>query len=445
LQVSEVPLIRTFGVMLAIGIVAMFIAGLPGTTSVLEARERRHPTTPGAATLPHGPLERFVRWLCFSGRRITLPLVLAGVAVIVAGLAVEGRFTIQTDPEQWAPQGGETVRDLRALRDGAGFSTELSLLIEADDVTATPVASWMQEYSAAQLEAHRSQIVHGFSLASVAADVTGVPPGQDEMALLLGGALDDPPTYEIAPEDFVASFISPDKTKAALIFPITNIPLSEREALLDAMLADLDPPPGVRVDAAVLPPDDVTVTPAGLVVVGVELVNLLEANRSVITWTAIAAVAIWLLIWYRRLSMALLPLFPVLIAVGGSSLVIFATGLELSPLTTVTGPLVIAVCTEFTVLLLARYLEERGRGRTPEEAVEIGAVRIGRAFVASGLTAVGGFAVLALSSFPLLRDFGIVVALSVLVALLAALVVLPPLLMWADRSRWVPDFHPGDD
>ncbi len=442
LQMSEVPLIRSFGVMLAIGIAAMFLAGLPVASAVLEGREQRRPTRAGDVTMASGALERVVRRLCTFAGGATLPLVAIGIVIIVAGLAVEGRFTIQTDPERWVPQDGQTVQDLHSLRAGAGFSTELSLLIEADDVTATPVARWMEEYSAAQLTEHGDELVHGFSLAAIASDVTGAPPGQEELDLLLGGALDDPPTYDMAPEDIVESFISPDRTKAALIFPITNIPLDRRSALLDELLADLDPPPGATVTIAPRP-DDVTVTPAGLVVVGVRLVELLEANRSLITWTAIAAVGLWLLLWYRRLSMAILPLFPVLIAIGGSSLVIFATGLELSPLTTVTGPLVIAVCTEFTVLLLARYVEERGNGRTPEEAVALGAVRIGRAFVASGLTAIGGFAVLALSSFPLLRDFGIVVALSVLVALISALVVLPPLLMWADGSRWVPDFHPG--
>ena len=44
---------------------------------------------------------------------------------------------------------------------------------------------------------------------------------------------------------------------------------------------------------------------------------------------------------------------------------------------------------------------------------------------------------IATSSLPLLRDFGVVVALNVAVALLSALVVLPPLLVWADRRNWV--------
>ena len=55
----------------------------------------------------------------------------------------------------------------------------------------------------------------------------------------------------------------------------------------------------------------------------------------------------------------------------------------------------------------------------------------------SGLTAIVGVAVLSFSSMPLLRDFGRVVAMNITVALLSALVVLPPLLVWAERRGWV--------
>jgi uncharacterized membrane protein YdfJ with MMPL/SSD domain len=48
-----------------------------------------------------------------------------------------------------------------------------------------------------------------------------------------------------------------------------------------------------------------------------------------------------------------------------------------------------------------------------------------------------GVGVIATSSLPLLRDFGIIVAMNVAVALLAALIVLPPLLVWADNRGWV--------
>jgi hypothetical protein len=53
------------------------------------------------------------------------------------------------------------------------------------------------------------------------------------------------------------------------------------------------------------------------------------------------------------------------------------------------------------------------------------------------MTATAGVAVIATSSLPLLRDFGIIVALNVAVALISALVFLPPMLVWADERNWV--------
>jgi hypothetical protein len=41
--------------------------------------------------------------------------------------------------------------------------------------------------------------------------------------------------------------------------------------------------------------------------------------------------------------------------------------------------------------------------------------------------------VLIMSSLPLLRDFGIIVTLNVTIALLSALVLMPPMLVWADQ------------
>jgi uncharacterized protein len=128
---------------------------------------------------------------------------------------------------------------------------------------------------------------------------------------------------------------------------------------------------------------------------------------------------------------------PVGIAVGTASLVAYAADFNLSPMTAVGGPLVVALCTEFTSLILLRFVEERRRGVEAQEAMDVVGQRTGRAFIVSGMTAIVGVAVLSFSSLPLLRDFGRVVAMNVAVALLSALVVLPPLLVWAERRGWV--------
>ena len=185
------------------------------------------------------------------------------------------------------------------------------------------------------------------------------------------------------------------------------------------------------------PPSGVRATPSGLAVVGVGLLDNLKANRALLTYLAILFVFLFLTVRLRSAVRALLSLVPVLVAVGAASLFAWILQLKLSPMTAVAGPLVVAACTEFTSLILLRFVEERRRGFTPREAVTITASHTGRAFIVSALTAVAGVAVIATSSLPLLRDFGAVVALNVAVALLSALIVLPPLLVWADRRNWV--------
>ena len=87
--------------------------------------------------------------------------------------------------------------------------------------------------------------------------------------------------------------------------------------------------------------------------------------------------------------------------------------------------------------LLDAIIEERRRGYSPREAMNVTARRTGRAFIVSALTAISGVAVIAFSTLPLLRDFGLIVAMNVTVALVSALVFLPPMLVWAENRGWV--------
>ncbi len=49
------------------------------------------------------------------------------------------------------------------------------------------------------------------------------------------------------------------------------------------------------------------------------------------------------------------------------------------------------------------------------------------------------------SALPLLRDFGLIVTLNVAIALLAALVVMPPLSVWVDEKGWLGTQSQGSD
>jgi predicted RND superfamily exporter protein len=100
--------------------------------------------------------------------------------------------------------------------------------------------------------------------------------------------------------------------------------------------------------------------------------------------------------------------------------------------------LVIAISTEFSVLLSARYREEREAGASVEDAL-LRTYRVtGAAVLASGVTAIAGFAVLIASDIAMLRDFGLVTVLNLAVSLVGVLAVLPAVLVLAERGQLVP-------
>jgi uncharacterized protein len=144
------------------------------------------------------------------------------------------------------------------------------------------------------------------------------------------------------------------------------------------------------------------------------------------------AVAIALLAVYRSAFRALVPLVPIVLATGWSALVVAVTGIALNPMSATLGALVIAIATEFSVILSARFREERARGRSVGEALRLTYARTGVAVLASGVTAIAGFAVLTVSGITMLRDFGLVTVLDLGVALLGVMLVLPATLVWAE-------------
>jgi predicted RND superfamily exporter protein len=98
------------------------------------------------------------------------------------------------------------------------------------------------------------------------------------------------------------------------------------------------------------------------------------------------------------------------------------------------GALVIAISTEFSVLLSERYRQERAAGHATGDALARTYRSTGAAVLASGATAIAGFAVLVVSDIRMLRDFGFVTVVDLTVSLIGVLLVLPAVLVLAERG-----------
>jgi hypothetical protein len=102
---------------------------------------------------------------------------------------------------------------------------------------------------------------------------------------------------------------------------------------------------------------------------------------------------------------------------------------------------VIAISTEFSVLLAERFRQERQRGYGLREALERTYRSTGAAVTASGITAIAGFAVLIVSSITMLREFGLVTFVDLSVSLGGVLLMLPAVLALSEpnalRDRFI--------
>ncbi len=416
LHLSDVPMIRDFGTMLAVGAIIVFVTSITLISAVVFLRERTRIGPQIASTHPRFEVERIVGNLTSRTVGRLAPIALVAAVVAVGGLYVSRKIPTETDPEKFVPANSSVLVDLHRVRDVAGSTSELNLLVETSDgrsVLDQDVLDWMAAVEERQKDEH-SQLGQSNSVASLTQQLTGSAPttasAQDAM--------------QAAPRALVDSVISPDGRSASITFAIGgDDSLDERKQLTQA----------VENDARA--PDGVTIAPAGIAVIGTASVDALSANRDLMSFVAIAAIFVALLAVFRSPVKAVAPLLPVVLALGASAMMLYAGGISYSPLTSISGPLIIAMGTEFNILLMSRYFEERATGVEPRDAMALASRRIGRAIMASGLTMLGGFAVLAFSDFSLLDNFGKVTALNIGVSLLSTLILLPPLLVWADEDR----------
>jgi hypothetical protein len=423
LSLSPVPAVRDFGFLLALGVAVLFGVALialnamlyrfdkPKAADTAGVRESSAPAKPERK--PRLDIGRYL--VAISSRSVRFGAVVVGVAVVLAmgGFAVDHLVPVQTDIEKLVPADAPGLVAMNQVRDATGSSTTIQFMVTAPDVTSPSVLAWMANYETREAKAH-TEIVRVTSLATVMNLEAGK--AAPSSAVVAG-------TLAQLPAQIRSGLVSDDHRSAAVTFDVTEMSISQVADLINSLRDDAQAPAGVAVRAA------------GTTNLAASVVGSMTDKRVEIALVGFLAVFVGLLIVYRSWRRALTPVLPIILVTGWSSGVMWLLGMELNPLTAVMSALIIGVGTEFAVLLLERFWEELGRGVEPREAMKQAVSRIGRAIAASGLTVVAGFGALMASSFPSIREFGVVTVIDVLLALVATIVVVPPLALWLVRRR----------
>lgn len=443
---SPVPMVRQFGLVLVAGILIALLCALALGTAVLvfvgdgdhtaPAWLRRPSDAFGAAWRGAGELittSRVAVRAAAAGRRLrngSLRLVTMhpgralAVALVLAGLGwgLEARTGVESNIERLVPADLPGLQGLKALQAGTGVAGEVDVLVQGRRLTDPKVITWMADYQRRVLRRYgysaargcgKAELCPSFSLSDLAAAGGAKTSGQVDALL------------SAVPAYFSQGVLTRDRRSASLAFGIKLDGLDRQLEVMRGMEAELNPPPGVRARLA------------GLTVLVAQANDRIASvgRRFLALALGLLAVALVLLAALRSVSRALLPLVPIALAAGWSALVLAIVRVPLNPMSVALGTLVIAIATEFSVLLSERYRRERLGGHPHGRALARTYRTTGAAVVASGLTAIAGFAVLILSDIRMLRDFGAVTVIDLAVALLGVLLILPAVLTLAERRR----------
>ena len=185
--------------------------------------------------------------------------------------------------------------------------------------------------------------------------------------------------------------------------------------------------------------DELTVTSGE--VVGLEVVEAMTDSQTASIATTILAALVILCIFFwiaeGRPSLGFIAVGPIVMVLFWVLGTMTLLGIPYNVITALITALSIGIGVDYTIHIIHRYEEEFERSHDPELAARTTLGTTGSALLGSALTTALGFGVLILSSLTPFQQFGIVTAITIAYALIAAIVVVPPsMILWVAYQNY---------
>ncbi|HWD03518.1 MAG TPA: RND transporter [Amycolatopsis sp.] len=376
LAISPLPFVRELGAALAIGVVMTVLVAL-------ALHRSQPPMTPEPRPKPEAtPLRPGPRWL----------LLACAAALAATGWAALAGIPIHADPRQLAA-GLPAISDAQHAEQILGSSGEISVRLQGADVLSPQALAWSRDAENAVTARFGGDVRPVLTPARLLGFL-GKSPTPDEISAGL----------RVLPSYITSSVVRPDGQQSLMTFGVKIGDVGQQARMLGDLRAALPPPPaGLSADVV------------GLPVAANQAFTALSRERYLANFAGILAATAVLLLGLGRRSDGVRGLLSALLATGWTLGGIAVMGMSLTPLTLALGSLITVTACEFTVLLA----DARGR-------------RARRVVAWACATSAIGYLALLPSSLELLREFGLLLAVSVAVSYAAAKVVL----------RLVPVKHP---
>lgn len=232
--------------------------------------------------------------------------------------------------------------------------------------------------------------------------------------------------YKRVPDDLRSLVIEPyvdiERNEARFTLRVIDSdPDLRRSALLEQIRAGL-------VEEVGLAPDSVRLT--GLLVLYNNMLQSLYRSQILTIGVVFAGIMAMFLVLFRSLPLALIAITPNLLAAGTVLGLMGWVGIPLDLMTITIAAITIGIAVDDTIHFITRFREEFPQIGNYRDTMYLCHRTIGKAMFYTSLVIVVGFSILVTSNFIPSIIFGLLTALAMVIALIAALTLLPVLIVW---------------
>lgn len=439
---STIPMIQDFGKLLMIGVFMCYISALFFGLVILysfdwisrknpfrlfkKKKEEIHheidpPNSSAAKVQKTKALERVLIKVANFTIKHSKVILAISLLTCFAGIYADQSVPIQTDTNTFIPQDMPSLVHYKQMQDMiSGTGDHLNIILKVKDNSDPEILKWMDEFCQYEVK-NRGHVYEATSIVDLLKEKNGgnIPETSEEIQKI----------YEEIPESQKEEYIQGNQLLTINLDigqAMDNLEITGIKELRDIVNKDLQ---------WLQPPPEVNVIITGQSVAMIDIISALTSGRIFMTILGMVLVLLGLLVVYRNYIKALSPIVPMFIVVGWSGLVMSGLGLSYTPMTAVLGALILGVGSEYSILMMERYFEEKENGMTPVEAINQAMTTTGSALIASGATTVFGFSALIFSPFPILSNFGLVTVIDVCLAIFVTFVVFPPFIVMMDTHR----------
>ncbi len=404
---SGVPSLGWFGILSALGLVIAYLLSLTFLPSLLIITDKTERKKERAVKTS----DKILDFMAIKTSKRYKAILILTLIISLFGYYGYTNVGLQTDFYKYVPQDLPAIRKMNELRSIVGSQDRIIAVIEIDELNPETVMEI--EKLANYVLQSESKITDYSSLGSVLKNYFGKIPNNDYEFELYLSKLDT---------ETLSRYIS--GSSMAVYFTVSPMDWLEFKDIYKRVKEELTFY-GISHGFYL----------TGDVVLKMFVADLIINGQNKMTLASYILVFILLTVVYRNVKRSVVPLIPITVVILATGGVMYVFDIDRTLISASLNSLTIGLGIDFSIHVMERYLEERRRGFSAEEAVDITVRNIGKPIITSGLTMAGGFAAMLVSPFPIMKTFGLVSVLAILLSLIAALTIVPAFLIFTDKEH----------